>query len=170
MLIFSNIKKLILAIKNGKKTLRGKLILYFVLVILSLFSVFMLLLLLTDNVMNPRKQIESVLSYQLQNTYDEISIDMDAFTGYGMQLSKDLGREIEQFLQEEKLELEDLNNNPEKLMEVQKIMYSGLNTQYDWGVVAECLPLLMQLLIRTSRRLILREAVFIFVLKMFIIV
>lgn len=133
MLIFSNIKKLILAIKNGKKTLRGKLILYFVLVILSLFSVFMLLLLLTDNVMNPRKQIESVLSYQLQNTYDEISIDMDAFTGYGIQLSKDLGREIEQFLQEEKLELEDLNNNPEKLMEVQKIMYSGLNTTIRLG-------------------------------------
>ena len=58
---------------------------------------------------------------------------METYTGYSLQLSRELERDIEDFLDEKGMSVSDLNDRPELLLEIQKMMYSELNTTIRLG-------------------------------------
>lgn len=78
-------------------------------------------------------QIAQAMESQLHTTYDKVSEEMETYTGYSLQLSRELERDIEDFLDEKGMSVSDLNNRPELLLEIQKMMYSELNTTIRLG-------------------------------------
>lgn len=126
-------EKLLHLALDRKVTLHRKLMMYLLCLILAALGIFLLLLTAIGGPLKAEPQIAQAMESQLHTTYDKVSEEMETYTGYSLQLSRELERDIEDFLDEKGMSVSDLNDRPELLLEIQKMMYSELNTTIRLG-------------------------------------
>ena len=126
-------KKLLHLALDRKVTLHGKLMMYLLCLILAALGILLLLLTAIGGPLKAEPQIAQAMESQLHTTYDKVSEEMETYTGYSLQLSRELERDVEDFLDEKGMSVSDLNDRPELLLEIQKMMYSELNTTIRLG-------------------------------------
>lgn len=115
-------------VKKQSVGMQRKLMLYWVSMILVVFAAAMLLLSVTGTFSKDDERLNEVMEVHLQNIGDRLTDWMDNLTAQGLNLSKDLSREIENLMVSEGISIEGLNDRPEKLLELQKVLYPLLNT------------------------------------------
>lgn len=118
---------------NHKVTLHRKLMMYLLCLILAASGILLLLLTAIGRPLKAEMQITQAMENQLSSVSDKVSEELDTYTGYGLQLSRELGQNIEDYLDEKEMSVSDLNDRPELLLEIQKMMYSELNTTIRLG-------------------------------------
>ena len=126
-------EKLLHLALDRKITLHRKLMMYLLCLILAALGILLLLLTAIGGPLKAEPQIAQAMESQLHTTYDKVSEEMETYTGYSLQLSRELERDIEDFLDEKGMSVSDLNDRPELLLEIQKMMYSELNTTIRLG-------------------------------------
>lgn len=126
-------EKLLHLALDRKVTLHRKLMMYLLCLILAALGILLLLLTAIGGPLKAEPQIAQAMESQLHTTYDKVSEEMETYTGYSLQLSRELERDIEDFLDEKGMSVSDLNDRPELLLEIQKMMYSELNTTIRLG-------------------------------------
>ena len=67
------------------------------------------------------------MELHLQNTQDNLAGHLDRLTAQSLNLSKELSREIEGMLVQKGISLQEVNNDPEQLLELQQVMYPLVN-------------------------------------------
>lgn len=118
---------------DRKVTMHRKLMMYLLCLILAALGILLLLLTAIGGPLKAEPQIAQVMENQLSLVSDKVSEELEAYTGYGLQLSRELRQDIEKFLDERGMSVSDLNDQPELLLEIQKMMYSELNTTIRLG-------------------------------------
>ncbi len=126
-------EKLLHLALDRKVTLHRKLMMYLLCLILAALGILLLLLTAIGGPLKAETQIAQAMESQLHTMYDKVSEEMETYTGYSLQLSRELGQDIENFLDEKGISVSDLNDQPELLLEIQKMMYSELNTTIRLG-------------------------------------
>ena len=126
-------EKLLHLALDHKVTLHRKLMMYLLCLILAALGILLLLLTAIGGSLKAEPQMAQAMENQLSSVSDKVSEELEAYTGYGLQLSRELGQDIEDFLDEKGMSVSDLNDKPELLLEIQKMMYSELNTTIRLG-------------------------------------
>ena len=126
-------EKLLHLVLERKVTLHRKLMMYLLCLIMAALGILLLLLTAIGGLLKAESQIAQVMENQLHTTYNKVSEEMETYTGYSLQLSRELEQDIKNFLDEKGISVSDLNNQPEALLEIQKMMYSELNTTIRLG-------------------------------------
>nr|WP_297873554.1 LuxR C-terminal-related transcriptional regulator [uncultured Blautia sp.] len=126
-------EKLLHLALDRKVTMHRKLMMYLLCLILAALGILLLLLTAIGGPLKAEPQIAQMMENQLSSVSDKVSKELEAYTGYGLQLSRELGQDIEEFLDEKGMSVSDLNDRPELLLEIQKMMYSELNTTIRLG-------------------------------------
>lgn len=126
-------EKLLHLALDHKVTLHRKLMMYLLCLILAALGILLLLLTAIGGPLKAEPQMAQAMENQLSSVSDKVSEELEAYTGYGLQLSRELGQDIEDFLDEKGMSVSDLNDKPELLLEIQKMMYSELNTTIRLG-------------------------------------
>lgn len=127
------LEKLLHLALDHKVTLHRKLMMYLLCLILAALGILLLLLTAIGGPLKAEPQMAQAMENQLSSVSDKVSEELEAYTGYGLQLSRELGQDIEDFLDEKGMSVSDLNDKPELLLEIQKMMYSELNTTIRLG-------------------------------------
>lgn len=131
--ITKEFKKLLHLALDRKITMHRKLMLYLFCLILAAVGIFLLFFTIIGGPLRAEPQIAQVMENQLSSVSGKVSAELETYTGYGLQLSRELGRDIEDFLDEKGMSISDLNDQTEPLLEIQKMMYSRLNTTIRLG-------------------------------------
>ncbi len=126
-------EKLLHLALDRKVTMHRKLMMYLLCLILAALGILLLLLTAIGGPLKAEQQIAQVMENQLNSVLDKVSEELETYTGYGLQLSRELGQDIEDFLDEKGMSVSDLNDRPELLLEIQEMMYSQLNTTIRLG-------------------------------------
>ena len=108
--------------------MQRKLMLYWVSMILVVFAAVILLLSVAGAFSQNDEQLHEVMELHLQNTQDNLVGHLDRLTAQSLNLSKELSREIEGVLVQEGISLQEVNDDPERLLELQQVMYPLVNT------------------------------------------
>lgn len=120
-------------IQTHQVTMHRKLMKYLIFFILSALGVFLVLSSAIGAHLQADPQIAQALENQVTLTANQVSAEIEAYTGYGLQLSRELKRDIEGYLEAEGISVSDLNDHPEQLINIQKLMYTELNTMIKLG-------------------------------------
>ena len=131
--MLKELEKLLSLALDRKVTMHRKLMMYLLCLILAALGILLLLLTAIGGPLKAEPQISQVMENQLSSMSDKVSEELETYTGYGLQLSRELGQDIEDFLDEKGVSVSDLNDQPELLLEIQKMMYSELNTTIRLG-------------------------------------
>ena len=113
--------------KKQSVGMQRKLMLYWVSMILVVFTAVVLLLSVAGAFSQNDEQLHEVMELHLQNTQDNLAGHLDRLTAQSLNLSKELSREIEGELVREGISLQEVNNDPEQLLELQQVMYPLVN-------------------------------------------
>ena len=113
--------------KKQSVGMQRKLMLYWVSMILVVFTAVVLLLSVAGAFSQNDEQLHEVMELHLQNTQDNLAGHLDRLTAQSLNLSKELSREIEGMLVQEGISLQEVNNDPEQLLELQQVMYPLVN-------------------------------------------
>ena len=105
--------------KKQSVGMQRKLMLYWVSMILVVFAAVILLL---------SMQLHEVMELHLSNTGDTLASQLDHLTAQSLNLSKELSREIEGALVQEGISLQEVNDDPERLLKLQEVMYPLIST------------------------------------------
>ena len=108
--------------------MQHKLMFYWLSMILTVFALVMLLLSAAGTFSKEDDRLNQMLKIQLQNSSDHLAEWLDHLTAQGLNMSKELSREIEAFLTEKGVTLDQLNDHPELLLELQEDLYAYVNT------------------------------------------
>ena len=116
--------------KKQSVGMQRKLMLYWVSMILVVFAAVILLLSIAGAFSQNDEQLHEVmeLELQLKNTQDSLASRLDRLTAQSLNLSKELSREIEGELVREGISLQEVNDDSERLLKLQQIMYPLVNT------------------------------------------
>ena len=114
--------------KKQSVGMQRKLMLYWVSMILVVFAAVILLLSIAGAFSQNDEQLHEVMELQLKNTQDSLASRLDRLTAQSLNLSKELSREIEGELVREGISLQEVNDDPERLLKLQQIMYPLVNT------------------------------------------
>ena len=114
--------------KKQSVGMQRKLMLYWVSMILVVFAAVILLLSIAGAFSQNDEQLHEVMELQLKNTQDSLASRLDQLTAQSLNLSKELSREIEGELVREGISLQEVNDDPERLLKLQQIMYPLVNT------------------------------------------
>lgn len=114
--------------KKQSVGMQRKLMLYWLSMILAVFALVMLLLSVAGTFSREDDRLNQVLNIQMQNADDQLTGWLDHLTAQGLSMSKTLSREIETFLAEKGVALEQLNDRLELLLELQETLYAQVNT------------------------------------------
>ena len=114
--------------KKQSVGMQRKLMLYWVSMILVVFAAVILLLSIAGAFSQNDEQLHEVMELQLKNTQDSLAGRLDRLTAQSLNLSRELSREIESELIQEGITLQEVNDNPERLLKLQQIMYPLVNT------------------------------------------
>ena len=68
------------------------------------------------------------MELHLKNTQDNLYSHLDRLTGQCLYLSRELSREIEGALVQEGISLQEVNDDPERLLKLQEVMYPLIST------------------------------------------
>ena len=104
--------------------MQHKLMFYWLSMILTVFALVMLLLSAAGTFSKEDDRLNQMLKIQLQNSSDHLAEWLDHLTAQGLNMSKELSREIEAFLTEKGVTLDQLNDHPELLLELQEDLYA----------------------------------------------
>lgn len=126
-------KRLLKLFKERKISLQWKMMMYFISLILSGLGIAALLFIVIGGFGGTQENITKSLEQQLYQTSEEVEAELEEYTGYALQLSKQLGKEMDDFLEEKELSISNLNNQPELLLEAQDILYAETNTTIRMG-------------------------------------
>lgn len=113
--------------KKQSVGMQRKLMLYWVSMILVVFTAVVLLLSVAGAFSQNDEQLHEVMELHLQNTQDNLAAHLDRLTAQSLNLSKELSREIEGALMREGISLREANDDPEQLLELQQVMYPLVN-------------------------------------------
>lgn len=126
-------EKLLHLALDRKVTMHRKLMMYLICLILAALGILLLLLTAIGGPLRAEPQIAQEMENQLSSVSNKVSDELEAYTGYGLQLARELRQDIEDFLDEREMSVSDLNDEPELLLQIQKMMYSELNTTIRLG-------------------------------------
>ena len=124
---FKELRALNAFAKKQSVGMQRKLMLYWVSMILVVFAAVILLLSVAGAFSQNDEQLHEVMELHLQNTQDNLAGHLDRLTAQSLNLSKELSREIEGMLVQEGISLQEVNNDPEQLLELQQVMYPLVN-------------------------------------------
>ena len=113
--------------KKQSVGMQRKLMLYWVSMILVIFAAVILLLSVAGAFSQNDEQLHEVMELQLKNTQDNLISHLDRLTAQSLNLSKELSREIEGALVREGITLQEVNDDPERLLKLQQVMYPTAN-------------------------------------------
>ena len=125
---FKELRALNAFAKKQSVGMQRKLMLYWVSMILVVFAAVILLLSVAGAFSQNDEQLHEVMELHLQNTQDNLVGHLDRLTAQSLNLSKELSREIEGVLVQEGISLQEVNDDPERLLELQQVMYPLVNT------------------------------------------
>ena len=114
--------------KKQSVGMQRKLMLYWVSMILVVFAAVILLLSIAGAFSQNHEQLHEVMELHLSNTGDTLASQLDHLTAQSLNLSKELSREIEGELVREGISLQEVNDDSERLLKLQQIMYPLVNT------------------------------------------
>ena len=114
--------------KKQSVGMQRKLMLYWVSMILVVFAAVILLLSVAGAFSRNDEQLHEVMELQLKNTQDNLMSHLDQLTARSLNLSKELSREIEGLLIQEGISLQEVNDDPERLLKLQEVMYPLIST------------------------------------------
>ncbi|WP_405378454.1 LuxR C-terminal-related transcriptional regulator [Phascolarctobacterium sp.] len=127
--VYSLIKQLPNIIKQlpeMNRTLRGRLAVYFVL-LLCCFATGAILLLSLLGVLNPEdKNVQTAMDYELKSAAVKVNEEVDKTAAIGIGLSREISEIVERKLLARQIEFKDLNNNPEALEDIQAAVFGSL--------------------------------------------
>lgn len=109
--------------KKQSVGMQRKLMLYWVSMILVVFAAVILLLSVAGAFSENDEQLHEVMALHLQNTQDNLTGQLDRLTAQSLNLSKELSREIEGALVQEGISLQEVNDDLERLLKLQQVMY-----------------------------------------------
>ena len=119
--------------KKQSVGMQRKLMLYWVSMILVIFAAVILLLSVAGAFSQNDEQLHEVMELQLKNTQDNLISHLDRLTAQSLNLSKELSREIEGALVREGITLQEVNDDPERLLKLQQVMYPP-DRKLQWGL------------------------------------
>ena len=108
--------------------MQRKLMLYWVSMILVVFAAVILLLSVAGAFSRSDAQLHEVMELHLKNTQDNLAGHLDRLTAQSLNLSKELSREIEGVLIQEGVSLQEVNDDPKRLLKLQEAMYPLIRT------------------------------------------
>ena len=114
--------------KKQSVGMQKKLMLYWASMILVIFAAVILLMSIAGAFSQDNKQLHEMMELHLKNTQDNLESQLDHLTAQSLNLSKELSREIEEVLVQDEISLQEVNDNPERLLKLQKVMYTPINT------------------------------------------
>ena len=114
--------------KKQSVGMQRKLMLYWMSMIVVVFAAVILLLSFAGTFSWDAEQLHEVLDVQLKNTQDNLGNHLDHLTAQSLNLSKELSREIEAALIQEGISLQEVNDDPDRLLSLQKIIYPLVST------------------------------------------
>ncbi len=123
-------QQIFFALKNveGQQvSMRGKLLIYLLVMVLIAFAVLVIGLAALGVISNADRRVGDELTLQLQNEKRQVETELDNLASQGLALSRNLGRETQQFLTENRMELKELNDNPELLEHLQDEYFGYMN-------------------------------------------
>ena len=126
-------KRLLRLAGERKTTLRRELMMYQLCLILAAIGILLLALAALSGPLLAGQQITQTMEAQLRAASEQLSEELEVYEGYGLQLSRALGTDLEHYLEDHDLTMEALNDNPEALLDVQKLLYTELNTTIRLG-------------------------------------
>lgn len=109
--------------KKQSVGMQRKLMLYWVSMILVVFAAVILLLSIAGAFSRDDKQLREMMELHLKNTQDSLTSHLDRLTAQSLNLSKELSRELEEVLVQEGISLQEVNDDPERLLKLQEVMY-----------------------------------------------
>lgn len=115
-------------LQNHKMTMHTRLMMYLIVLIIAGISTFTMLLTMIWGHLGAEAQIAKAMENQIAVVKEQMMREMETYTGYGLQLSRELKQDIEGYLEEEGITISDLNDNPDALLDLEKMMYTELNT------------------------------------------
>ena len=119
--------------KRQSMGMQRKLMFYWVSMILVIFMAVILLLFIAGVFSRDDEQLHEVMELHLKNGQDHLGNHLENLTAEGLNLSKELSREIEGILMREGVSLEEVNDNPELLLRLQEVMYPLISTTLQTG-------------------------------------
>ena len=119
--------------KKQSVGMQRKLMLYWVSMILVIFAAVILLLSVAGAFSQNDQQLHEVMELHLKNTQDKLTSHLDRLTAQSLHLSKELSREIEGVLVQEGISWQEVNDDPERLLKLQTVMYPLINTVLQTG-------------------------------------
>lgn len=117
------IKKIIWQIKSESLSMRRRFILYIISAIVMVISLILLLLNVSGIINHTNTKIIDILDTQLLSYADSIEHDYDKTAAYAISFAEQLETEIQDYLTENNLSFEDLENNTESLTDLQTRLY-----------------------------------------------
>ena len=114
--------------KKQSVGMQQKLMLYWVSMILVVFAAVLLLLFIAGAFSRDDEQLHEVMELHLNSTKDTLANHLDHLTAQSLHLSKELSREIEVVLVQEGISLQEVNDDPAKLLKLQEVMYPLIST------------------------------------------
>ena len=122
------IVRLTAQIKTQSVSMQRRLLLYWFSMLLAIAAVLVLILSVAGVFSNESEKAHESLQLQLNNAKLQISQHMESLEAYGIALSEQISRELDTTLTANGLSVDDLNDNPELLLTLQKNLMPRLCT------------------------------------------
>lgn len=120
-------KELFALARKQSITMQHRMMLYFLCLIFAAVGFLVFVLLSTGTMFNTEQHVQQGLEMQLQNAAEDLEEYMNVLAGHTLILSEHLADEVEHNLENTR-DISSFNNQPKKLLEIQKSMYPMLNT------------------------------------------
>ena len=109
--------------KKQSVGMQRKLMFYWSFTILAVFAAVVFLLSIAGAFSRSGEQLNEVMELQQKTMQEHLADHFDKLTAQGINLSKELSREIEKVLIQDGISLEEANNSPDRLLQLQETMY-----------------------------------------------
>ena len=126
-----NFRKIIKGIKRQGIRMQQRLIVYWCVVILTLFLATVLLLSIIGVLPGMDFKVREMLSAQQKNTLSAMTEQTDIMMARSISLSEDITKELNQCLTANGKTFSDLNDNPQLIMDLESALYPSLKSALD---------------------------------------
>ena len=126
-----NLWKIIKGIRKQSICMQQRLIVYWCVVILTLFLATVLLLSIIGVLPGMDFKVREMLSAQQKNTVSAMTEQTDIMMARSISLSEEITKELSQYLTANGKAFSDLNDNPQLIMDLEAALYSSLRSALD---------------------------------------
>ena len=135
-LLFGHLKALIKASKKFNEqgvSIRRRLVLYWVSMVLALFLIFILVLNLIGTFSKTERELSAFLELQERNTSAALSNHLSELTAQGIVLSKEISKKMSNLLNDRGVDFDELNDNISLIAELEGDLYDSVYTTLNAG-------------------------------------